>query len=239
MTERGSVDCGSTIITYEVVRSARRKKTIQISLQSSRGVVVSAPMGVSVREIEGLLRRRSDWVVQRSAELAERTPLRFVNGETVPYLGQPIPVEEVETKRPGVELTDGVFRVGTPAGLSGDERLEAVSAVFIGWFYKQAERHINEEVNRWAPIADRSPTRILIRNQKRRWGSCAPDGTLRFNWRLMMLESRLIDLVVVHELAHLRVRGHSPEFWAIVGAALPDYQDRRHALRTAGEVLPL
>ena len=62
---------------------------------------------------------------------------------------------------------------------------------------------------------------------------------MRFNWRAMMLEPALIEYVVVHELAHLRVKSHSAEFWGLVSSALPDAQDRRRRLREAGGTLPL
>ena len=79
----------------------------------------------------------------------------------------------------------------------------------------------------------------LIRDQRRRWGSCAPDGTLRFSWRGMMLEPALIDYIVVHELAHLAQQNHSSDFWTLVASALPDAQERRKRLREAGRTLPL
>ena len=70
-------------------------------------------------------------------------------------------------------------------------------------------------------------SQILVRDQRQRWGSCAPDGTLRFNWRTMMLEQALIEYVVVHELAHLTHRNHSTDFWGLVSKAMPDAQQRR------------
>ena len=79
---------------------------------------------------------------------------------------------------------------------------------------------------------------VLIRDQRQRWGSCAPDGTLRFNWRVVMLEPPLAEYVVVHELAHLKVGSHSSEYWALVSSLLPDAQRRRRWLREAGRILP-
>jgi hypothetical protein len=79
----------------------------------------------------------------------------------------------------------------------------------------------------------------MIRNQRRRWGSCSADGTLRFNWRLVMAPPAIIEYVVVHELAHLRVPNHSPAFWAEVARFIPDYKARRTALRQLGPSLSL
>ena len=80
---------------------------------------------------------------------------------------------------------------------------------------------------------------VLIRDQRQRWGSCAPDGTLRFNWRAVMLPPALIEYIVVHELIHLTIKTHSTDFWALVSKAMPDAQQRRRRLREAGQALPL
>ena len=79
----------------------------------------------------------------------------------------------------------------------------------------------------------------MIGDQRSRWASCAADGTLRFSWRVMTLEPDLIDYIVVHELAHLSVRNHSPAFWAVVAQVMPDAKARRARLRAATRTLPL
>lgn len=110
----------------------------------------------------------------------------------------------------------------------------------MAWYRGRAGERLPACVARWQPRLGRGPApRVLIRDQRQRWGSCAPDGTLRFNWRAVMLEPSLIDYIVVHELAHLTVRNHSPEFWRIVSSAMPDAQHRRRRLREAGRSLPL
>lgn len=73
--------------------------------------------------------------------------------------------------------------------------------------------------------------RITIREQKTRWGSCSSKGNLNFNWKLVLLDSELLDYVVVHELAHRREMNHSVAFWKVVEAELPDYRERRRRLK--------
>ncbi len=92
-------------------------------------------------------------------------------------------------------------------------------------------------VDRIAGLLGVRPKEILIRDQRKRWASCAPDGTLRFNWRLIMAPPAMVDYVIAHELAHRRVRSHTPEYWAIVAQAVPDYRRRRDRLRDLGSAL--
>jgi predicted metal-dependent hydrolase len=72
---------------------------------------------------------------------------------------------------------------------------------------------------------------IRLSNARTRWGTCHVDGRIRLNWRLIQVPPALIDYVVVHELAHLREPNHSSRFWSQVGSVLPDYKERRLALR--------
>src|SRR5262249_14744970 len=72
-------------------------------------------------------------------------------------------------------------------------------------------------------------TKISVRNQKSRWGSCAPSGHISLNWRLVKMPDAVRDYVLIHELMHLRRMDHSPAFWKLVAAACPDYQQHRRA----------
>jgi predicted metal-dependent hydrolase len=76
-------------------------------------------------------------------------------------------------------------------------------------------------------------TRISIRNQRWRWGSCNRAGHICLNWRLVTMPASVRDYVLIHELMHLRRMDHSPKFWKLVAAACPEYQDARRWLRKA------
>ncbi len=75
-------------------------------------------------------------------------------------------------------------------------------------------------------------SRISVRNQQWRWGSCSPSGHICLNWRLVDMPETIRDYVMIHELMHLRRLDHSPRFWKLVAALCPDYQAARKWLRT-------
>lgn len=79
--------------------------------------------------------------------------------------------------------------------------------------------------------------RITIREQKTRWGSCTSEGNLNFNWRLIFAPEKVLDYVVVHELAHRKEMNHSPAFYAVVASVMPEYKIYEKWLRDNGKTL--
>jgi len=74
-------------------------------------------------------------------------------------------------------------------------------------------------------------SKISVRNQKWRWGSCSPSGHICLNWRLVTMPDAVRDYVMIHELMHLKRLDHSAKFWRLVAAACPDYEAARASLR--------
>jgi len=128
-----------------------------------------------------------------------------------------------------------LFEWGRAAMTSDDNA--AIEAAIERWYREQAAEEFAARVARWAPEVGATPSRVLVRAQRRRWGSCAADGSLRLNWRLMLADLAIVDYVVVHELAHLLVPSHSPAFWDVVAQVLPDHRARRRRLVEAGPSL--
>ena len=76
--------------------------------------------------------------------------------------------------------------------------------------------------------------KITLRQQKTRWGSCAVNGNLNFNWLLILAPPQVLDYVVVHELCHRIEMNHSRAFWEEVETVLPDYRERQRWLKDNG-----
>ena len=96
---------------------------------------------------------------------------------------------------------------------------------------EQASRELPSRLLELAARFDLTVSRISIRNQRWRWGSCSRQGHICLNWRLVDMPADVRDYVLIHELMHLRRMDHSPKFWALVAAACPDYQRARRWLR--------
>lgn len=79
-----------------------------------------------------------------------------------------------------------------------------------------------------------SYSKVSVKLQKTRFGSCSAAGNLNFNALLALMPPEILDYVVVHELAHLVHLDHSPAFWQTVGEIIPDYKERRNWLKIHG-----
>lgn len=236
-----SVQIGDTTIEYEVRRSIRRKKTVLTRVDRS-GVTVVAPKRMGKDRIQTIVRKNASWILNQMSIASEIEEPQFVSGESLPYLGRPTPlvVQAADVDSPQVRLDRGRLRVAAPVSLDDGARTEAIRTAVVDWYRARAADDLSEMVERWWPrLGQGEKSKILIRNQRHTWASCSYDGTLRFNWRVIMLDPSTIEYIVVHELAHLTHRNHSKDFWALVLETIPDAKDRRRHLREEGRSLPL
>ena len=104
-------------------------------------------------------------------------------------------------------------------------------------FRKAAKEYFPKRVAYYHSLTGGNYTKITVRDQKTRWGSCSSNGTLSFNYRLMYAPPRILDYVVVHELCHLTHMNHSKEFWNMVASIMPEYKTYRQWLKDHGQEL--
>jgi predicted metal-dependent hydrolase len=98
----------------------------------------------------------------------------------------------------------------------------------------RAKRELPPRLLDLAAQHDLTVSRISIRNQRSRWGSCSRAGHICLNWRLVTMPEHVRDYVLIHELMHLKRMDHSPKFWKLVAEACPGYKKARAWLRSHG-----
>lgn len=94
-------------------------------------------------------------------------------------------------------------------------------------------------IRKYARIMGVVPAGVKITSAVTRWGSCSGKDRLCFSYRIALLPQEAVDYIVVHELAHIRRKDHSPRFYAEVAAILPDYKRRVALLRQTERELGL
>ena len=235
-TETSAITWAQTRLAYTIRRSARRKKTVAVIVEPTGSVLVVAPERLSIDRLDAIVTRKAQWIVRRRRR-AERhgpplSPREFVSGESVLYLGRHYRLKVHPDESGEAKLRGGWLHVPAPAG--SRPTAEVVREGLVSWFRRRAAARLPERVAAWRPKAGVPLPRVIVANQRRRWGSCDRRGTIRLNWRIIQAPMRLVDYVVVHELVHLRHRGHGRDYWQAVGRVLPDYERRREDLRACG-----
>lgn len=220
-------------LAVEVRESARaRRLTIKVAPGRSPEVVV--PVGTRGREIEALLRRNRDWIERKIEELrraAADERLGLSRPGVVWVHGRALPIVHLPGGRPLASLRDGTLRV---RGSHGD-----APAAIERWYRREARGRLELICAREAAALGVQPQRISVRDQRTRWGSCSPSGSLSFSWRLLLAPVEVLDYVAVHELCHLRELNHSPAFWALLDEARPGWPAqaawlKEHAIEIGG-----
>ena len=208
-------------------RSARaRRVSLRIDHRAAE-VVVTLPPRAGRRAGLALLTTHAAWVTQRLAALAPG--LAFAPGVEVPVGGAPHVIRHVPGARGGAWIEGGAILVaGDPAFLSRRVR-DCLRA--------EARRRIAALVALHTERLGLRARAVRIKDPSSRWGSCAPDRTLAFSWRLVMAPEFVLDYVVAHEVAHLAEMNHSPRFWAQVARLTPHREAAQDWLREHGPSL--
>lgn len=229
MTEAAVATYGRTRIPYRIARG-RRRVSVAVVVDPVGGVILRAPPGLERDALDGLVRRKGAWIVQQLRSFEDLLPApserEFVSGESFWYLGRQLRLR-VEVGEPQVVIDSGRLVV------RGAERSE-VRAALKAWYRRRAALYLPARVRHWAEKLGVEAPRLLIREPRKRWGSCDAAGNVRLNWRVVQAAPRLIDYVVAHELVHLEHRRHDSDFWSRLGTVIPDADARRLKLKRVG-----
>ena len=238
MTERSEIQFGLMRIPFQIRRSDRRG-TVALTLDAGR-LVVTAPATTTIDRLNAVVRRKATWVIQH---IDKRTQLEsypaereFVTGETVLYLGRQYRLKVTEGDAQP-RIRSGWYEVPIPQGLQGPEQQNEVRRRLQGSLKQRADLYLPERLAELCRQLRVDRPSLIVREQRKRWGSCDSEGTLRINWRIVQAPVPLMEYVLVHELAHRTHRAHDRAFWSAVEFWMSDYEGRRRRLRLIGASL--
>lgn len=224
---------GGGSVAYLLVRSSRRSIGLEIGPQ---GLTVRAPLRASMAQIESVLQDKARWVRSKLSASAQRQAclptVAWQHQTTLPYLGGTLELAlNLAAPRGGDLLTVGEGRWVLHLALAADSPAATVRAAVAAWWLRHARDLLLQRLQRFAPMVGVQWRSLRLANPRTRWGSAKTDGSIMLNWRLLHHRLPVLDYVVIHELAHLRVMDHSPKFWAVVAQTCPDYLRLRAELR--------
>lgn len=209
--------------------SAMRRKSMRLQLTKEGEVDLRIPLGVSKAQVLAFVNQHQEWLIKRRAEYRLQAQQKR---DTVLVFGKQLPIQESALNE--FMVTDNV--VWVPSGWSTEQMQTALDA----WLKKRAKLEFTRMIERWWPLfdqfADKRPT-LRIKKMRTRWGSLSKLGYINLNVALMQLPEALMELVVVHELCHLKHFDHGPGFKALMAQCLPDWQQRERQLQSLARLL--
>lgn len=231
VTRDRTLQVDDELLPVKVVEHPKSRRITLRLLPGGDGLKVTMPAHVSDLELDGFLRRNTNWVAARRARLPKMVAVR--KGQMIPYLGLDHLVVCSGQKRGIVEAgaVDGAPVLIVP----GDEKF--MQRKLLDFFKKQARQIIAEAVVLHSGSLGVRARQIRITDTTSRWGSCSSTRTLSFSWRIIMAPPEVLDYLVAHEVAHLREMNHSDRFWTLVKEICPRMEAHKSWLRKNGSKL--
>lgn len=204
--EEPAVEVAGRVLPVVIRRHSRaRRMTLRLSHDGAE-VRITIPEWGRTAEALAFARSREDWLARQLDALPTQQAIGA--GSSFPFRGGKLRISHVPSA-PRKPVRDGdTVRLGGPeASIRG--RLKR-------WLEDEARGRLADDLARYCRLIERTPPRLALSSAQRRWGSCAPDGAIRINWRLIMAPDFVRRSVVAHEVAHLVHFDHSPRFHALL-----------------------
>jgi predicted metal-dependent hydrolase len=228
-----SLDFSGIPFPFELVRS--RRKTLVLYVKGGK-VEVRAPLRASTKWISSFIEERVEWVQQQIKDQRKRKQesLKLVTGTQIQLLDQTL------TLAISVGKQNKATRHGNTLHLYVKEHSHAkVEKLFLEWLLAEAKRYMPPLTLHYAKclgLAHKLKA-ITYRQTKTKWGHCSQDGTIQFNWLVMLAPQPVLNYLIAHETSHLRHLNHSAKFWNTLGELCPDYKVHRDWLTDNGHRL--
>ena len=224
---RGEVKIGNTVVPYKLRESKRVK---QLSLRVEGGAIIAVgpvESGLNKEALEAAILQKKRWVIE-SLEKQKRekytltsTLQRHRTGAKVMHLGHERLLKVERTDAEYVILETHVLRVGILHDVAPDEFEKAVAKSVEHWQKGETLRVCSEITSQMVKFLELPEPKVSVFQSSKMWGLCEPDGTLKFDWRIVQLEMRKIEELVAHEVAHLKHRNHGVAFVSVLKSLVP------------------
>lgn len=209
-----------------------RLRSLRLAVVDERTVSVTVPLWYSDGQVHDLLERKKRWITKHLTRLRTLAQTRAATADTALLHGKRYAIAFREEMDDDVSFDDAEGIVFVRGGYRA-----SMKRALERWYRAYAETIIPARTREIAAQHGYEVGAIAIRGQRTRWGSCSSSGNLSFNWKLVQAPLAVLDYVICHELAHLRIMSHSKEFWRMTEHLCPRYREAKLWLRQHGHSL--
>lgn len=198
------------------VRRRKGTRHLRLSLNHSNQAVVSVPWRCSDREAMKFIENQRDWLeAQLSRVPCARSVANWLTEH--PQLTGSGDRFTVRIESTGRLRGDYIFdQGGAEIVLRVPHESDDADGVLLALVRRFAKDAMLCRLAYHAKCLDLKYSKLSVRDQASRWGSCSSSGGISLNWRLVLVAPELQDYVILHELAHLTEMNHSKRFWRLL-----------------------
>lgn len=220
---------------HVIYKNNPRSRRLTMRVNAEGDVVVTKPKRISNQLAEQFVSENQAWILSQQAKIAKTE--RLETNTWIYLFGKKYTKEcKYLRNRPvGCFIEDKALVINPIDPDKTD--LKTQDKEIVRFLKSTAQHYILPRTESLAKKMRQSFGKITLREQSTRWGSCSSQGNLNFNWRLVHFEPRVIDYVIIHELAHRTHMNHSRAFWNLVRSFDPEYPKHRGVLRRFGAQL--
>lgn len=202
-----------------------------IHVLSGTDIEVRVPLKCPWSEVDRFIAEKLQWMLHTQDEIARQPraePLRFIHNALHSYLGEVRRLELIRGK-PAFVAEEGesiLIRCLHP------DREALVQKHVESWLAREAARRLPARLELLSQRFDDGlrHSGLRLRKMRSRWGSCDRRGEICINSLVMRRHPEAIDLVLMHELCHLRYFAHDSAFYGLMDKVMPDWRDRERRL---------
>ncbi|WLW52788.1 M48 family metallopeptidase [Streptomyces sp. YU58] len=220
---------------------SERRRRLGLTVERDGSLVLRAPQGCDAERAETFLREGEAWLADKLRRREEHPPAHpvreFRDGETFAYLGRGYRLRIDGEGQGAVRLVAGRIVI---AEVLGRDPVAARRAL-VGWYRDTGQRWARGRLQPWAARMEVREPDVVVRDVGNRWGTFrvgdGARGTMALHWALFQLPAHLVDYVIAHELAHIRISGHGADYWSLLRQAIPECEERKRELDDLGRRL--
>ena len=209
----------------------KRSKRIKLQFCTYRGLIISSPKKLSQKKLDHICLEHKEWIQTQQAKYSIK------NLEQQPYELNLVALEKTYALLFIINDKNKVIEDDNNLVIQGKQTKPQINNL-KQWMRQQAKQLFALKLDHWSKKTQLNYSKLNVRSQKSRWGSCSSTGTISLNDQLLFMPSSVLDYIIVHELCHTIHPNHSARYWSLVNEHYPNFKQQEKLLAEYAKCIP-
>ena len=214
----------SYISGIKIQRSSRRNSTVSLKIKDGK-LIILCPNFLDDKHLTEIIKKKKSWIEKKLKN--RKKIIEFSEKKNFPILGNNHKVRFVKSDKNEVKVIDDLIKISYT-------KTNTMKSIFINWLKNESTKYLKVRVSVLSKRIKINAQSVFVKTYQARWGSCSHKSEIFLNWKLFLLPKRIIDYVIIHELAHILVPNHSNKFWSTVEQIDSNYREKKDWLKVHG-----